>query len=99
MMITLHPRGPFSLTAAATFVEGFPGTQADRSPAALRYPWGGGGGWRTVQATLHQDDSAVHAELDGPLAAELARRARRDLEQMLCLDIDGTGFTALGEHD
>lgn len=39
MPITLYPSGPFSLTASASFIEGFPGTQADRSPEALRYAW------------------------------------------------------------
>src|ERR1700722_17007694 len=98
-MITLHPRGPFSLSAAATFVEGFPGTQAERAPQALRYAWAVDGDWRTVQATVRQDDHAVHAELAGRRAAQLAHRAARDLELMLCLDVDGSGFIALGEHD
>jgi DNA-3-methyladenine glycosylase II len=97
--ISLHPRGPFSLTAAATFVEGFPGTQAQRPPQALRYAWAVDGDWRTVQATLREDDHAVHAELAGRPPAELTRRAARDLEQMLCLDVDGSGFAALGKHD
>jgi hypothetical protein len=97
--ITLHPRGPFSLSAAATFVEGFPGTQAERPPQALRYAWAVDGDWRTVQVTVRQDDQAVHAELASRPAAPLARRAARDLEQMLCLDVDGSGFTALGERD
>jgi DNA-3-methyladenine glycosylase II len=97
--ITLHPRGPFSLTAAATFVEGFPGTEAERPPRALRYAWAVDGDWRTVQATVRQDDHAVHAELADRPAAPLARRAARDLEQMFCLDVDGSGFAALGEDD
>lgn len=99
MTITLHPRGPFSLTAAARFVEGFPGTQAERSSEALRYAWAVDGDWRTVRVTVRQDDQAVHAELAGRPAASLARLAARDLEQILCLDVDGSGFTALGEHD
>ena len=99
MRITLHPRGPFSLAAAATFVEGFPGTQAERPPQALRYAWAVDGDWRTVQATLRQDDHAVHAELAGRPAAQLARWAARDLEQMLCLDVDGSRFSALGQRD
>jgi len=98
-MITLHPRGAFSLTAAARFVEGFPGTRADRAPETLRYAWAVDGDWRTVQATLHQDEHAVHADLTGRPTASLGRLAARDLEQMLCLDIDGTGFAALGDHD
>jgi hypothetical protein len=92
MTITLHPHGPFSLTASATFIEDFPGARADRPPAALRYAWAVDGDRRTVQATLRQDDDAVHAELNGRPAALLAQRAARDLEQMLCLDVDGTGF-------
>ncbi len=99
MTITLHPRGPFSLTAAATFVEAFPGSQAERPPQALRYAWAVDGDWRTVQATVRQDDHAVRAELAGRPAAQLTRRAARDLKLMLCLDVDGSGFTVLGEHD
>ena len=99
MTITLHPRGPFSLSAAATFIEGFPGTQAQRPPEALRYAWAVDGDWRTVQVTVRQDDHAVHAELAGRPAAALAHLAARDLGQMLCLDVDGAGFVALGEHD
>jgi DNA-3-methyladenine glycosylase II len=97
--ITFHPRGPFSLTAAARFVEDFPGTQGERPPEALRYAWAVDGDWRTVQATVRQDNNAVHAELTGQPPAQLTCRAARDLEQMLCLDVDATGFSALGKHD
>jgi DNA-3-methyladenine glycosylase II len=97
--ITLHARGPFSLTAAATFIEGFPGTQAERPPEALRYAWAVDGDWRTVQATVRQDTNAVHAELTGQPPTQLTRRAARDLEQMLCLDVDATDFAALGRQD
>ncbi|HTW43413.1 MAG TPA: hypothetical protein VMD79_13980 [Solirubrobacteraceae bacterium] len=96
MTITLRPRGPFSLTAAAIYIEGFPGTQADRTPAALRYAWAADGDWHTVQATLRQDKETVHIELAGRPATQLRQRAARDLEQMLCLDVDGTGFVANG---
>jgi hypothetical protein len=72
--ITLHPRGPFSLTAAVTFVEGFPGTQADRAPQALRYAWAVDGDWRTVQVMLRQDERAVHAELTGRPASRSSAR-------------------------
>ncbi len=99
MRITFHPRGPFSLAAAARFVEGFPGTQAERPPKALRYAWAVDGDWRTVAATVRQDNKAVHAELTGRPPAQLTCRAARDLEQMLCLDVDATGFADLGRHD
>jgi DNA-3-methyladenine glycosylase II len=99
MAITFHPRGPFSLTAAAAFAEDFPGTRAERPPDALRHAWAVDGDWRTVQATLRQSDKAVHAELAGRPPAQLTRQAGRDLERVLCLDVDGTGFAALGERD
>lgn len=100
MHITLQPRGAFSLTAAATFVEGFPGTQAERPPEALRYAWAVDGDWRTVEVTLRQDDEdLVHAEITGRPPAGLASGVARDLERMLCLDVDGSGFTGLGERD
>lgn len=67
----MHPRGPFSLTAAVRFGEGLPGTRADRASKALRYAWAVDGDWRTVQVVLRQDDRAVHAELpaDPPLSS------------------------------
>ncbi len=99
MAISFHPRGPFSLTAAAAFAEDFPGTRAERPPEALRYAWAVDGDWRTVQATLRQSHKAVHAELADQPPAQLARPAARDLERMLSLDVDGTGFPALGERD
>ena len=99
MAITFHPRGPFSLTAAAAFAEDFPGTRTAQAPTQLRYAWAVDGDWRTVQVTVRQDEPAVHAELDHRPPADLARRAARDLEQILSLDVDGTGFAALGERD
>src|ERR1700733_1819800 len=99
MTITFHPLGPFSLTAAAAFAEDFPGTRAERPPKALRYAWAVDGDWRTVQVTVRQDDEVIHAELGDQPPADLARQAARDLERVLCLDVDGTGFAALGERD
>jgi len=99
MAITFHPRGSFSLTAAAGFAQEFPGTRAVGSPGELHYAWAVDGDWRTVQVTLRQDDAAVHGELGDHPPAELARKAARDLERILCLDVDGTGFTALADRD
>jgi 3-methyladenine DNA glycosylase/8-oxoguanine DNA glycosylase len=97
--IILRPRGPFSLTAAATYVEGFPGSRAERSADALRYAWAVDEDWRTVQATLRQDGETVRVELTGRPPAALVERAVDDLKQMLCLDVDGAGFAALGRSD
>src|ERR1700733_15751849 len=99
MTITFHPLGPFSLTAAAAFAEDFPGTRAERPPKALRYAWAVDGDWRTVQVTVCQDEEAIHAQFGDQPPPDLAREAARDLERVLCLDVDGTGFAALGERD
>jgi DNA-3-methyladenine glycosylase II len=99
MTITLRPRGPFSLAMAAVFAEDFPGTRAERPPEALQYAWAVDGDWRSVRVTLRQDGEAIHAELDNRPSTDLARKAARDLEQILCLDVDGTGFAAIAERD
>ena len=110
----LTPRGPFSLAAAAAFAEGFPGTGAGGTGAGgtgaggadsagadveLRFSWAVDGDWRTVTATVAQRGGAVTAAFAGPPPPELAARARRDLERILSLDVDGTGFAAVGERD
>jgi hypothetical protein len=61
-VITFHPLGQFSLTAAAALAEDFPGTRAEGPPKALRYAWAFDGDWRTVQVRVRQDDEAIHAE-------------------------------------
>ena len=99
MAIELHPLGPFSLTAAAAFADEFPGTRTEAEPDTLRYAWAVDGDWRTVRVTVRQEDEAVHAELGDQPPADLACRAARDLERILSLDVDGTGFAALSERD
>lgn len=99
MTFTLTPQGEFSLAAAAGFAEGFPGTEAERPPDQLRFAWAVDDDWRTVAVTLREHDGAVHGALDGAPAPDLARRARRDVERILSLDVDGRAFTALAERD
>src|SRR3954464_15141486 len=103
MTLTLEPRGPFSLGAAAAFAEGFPGTEADRPAGDLRFAWAIDDDWRTVTATVSQHGDEVNVELDGSPAAELGQRAGRDVARILSLDGDGDGdgdgFSAVGERD
>lgn len=99
MAFTLHARGEFSLAAAATFAEGFPGTQADRAATGLRFAWAVDDDWCTVRATVRAHGAAIRAELDSTPPADLARRARRDAARIFCLDVDGSGFAVLGERD
>lgn len=99
MTFVLRPQGPFSLAAAGAFAEGFPGTDAERAQGGLRFAWAVDDDWRTVAVTLHQADATVRGELEGTPPVDLSRRARRDVEQILSLDVDGRGFASLGERD
>ena len=99
MAFTLHPRGAFSLDAAARFAAGFPGTEVDRPEAEVRFAWAVDDDWRTVEVVLREQRDAVRGELSGDPPPELARAARRDVERILCLDVDGSRFAALGDHD
>jgi len=99
MGFILRPRGPFSLAAAATFAEGFPGSRADRPPDEMRFAWAVDDDWRTVVATVRQQGDTVCVDLDGGPPSDLARRAHRDVERLLSLDVDASGFPALGERD
>ncbi len=100
MALRLRARGPFSLARAAAFAEGFPGFSARTAGEELRLAWAVDGDWRTISARVRQPGArTVLAELDGDPPAGLARRARRDLERILCLDVDGAGFPARGGRD
>ena len=100
MAFTLRPRGPFSLAAAASFAEGFPGTDAQHAHNELQFAWPVDEDWRTVAVALRQSgEGVVRGELAGTPPSGLARRARGEVEQILSLDVDGEGFIALGDRD
>ncbi|GAB3586306.1 DNA-3-methyladenine glycosylase [Amycolatopsis endophytica] len=93
--------GPFDLTAAAGFLEGFaPASRPDAAgdPGVLRLAFPMPGSWRHTGVRVRQrapgslEVSVVtgHAEV-----AEVARQVQR----ILSLDVDGAGFTAVGERD
>ena len=101
------PRGPFSLAASIRFLEGF-------TPAAYAGPEGAGpgdaalklafpmeGSWQTVGVRVRQDADNVTAEIVSPSGAgpELVAELRPQVERILSLDVDGSGFAAVGERD
>ena len=98
MTVVLRPRGGFSLSAAATFAEGFPGTIATREKDGLRFAWAVDDDWRTAQVTLRQTPETVRGELHH-VSGDTAGRARDDVERILCLDVDGEGFSEVGRRD
>ncbi|MEA2311598.1 MAG: DNA-3-methyladenine glycosylase [Solirubrobacteraceae bacterium] len=90
---SISPRGPFSLAAAAEFLSGFP--PADRPDAAE--------GPELTLAFLRDDFSGAAAvtlrERDGEIAGEGDDAVRAQAARMLSLDLDGSGYPAVGERD
>jgi DNA-3-methyladenine glycosylase II len=96
--LTLDPRGPFSLAAAAEFLERFApgGSAAADDGRGLRLAFAVEGGWETVGVRVMQAGDALRADVFGEadpdaVAAQLAR--------LLSADVDAGGFTAVGARD
>jgi DNA-3-methyladenine glycosylase II len=105
---TLVPRGPFSLAASIAFLEGFTPAwyssawQPGPADTALEIAFPVEGSWRTVGVRARQDgDGAVTAEIVSPAepGPDLVAEVRPQLERILSLDVDGSGFAAVGERD
>lgn len=94
----ITPRGPYSLAASTKFLEGF-------SPAA--YESGGDsemlslafvvdGGDDVAGVSLHEEGGVVVGEVFGASDPDIVQR---QVARILSLDIDGSGFPAVGERD
>lgn len=94
-------RGPFSLAASTRFLEGFaparyrPGT-GEPGGARLRLAFPVEGTWQTAGVAVTQPGGGtVTAEVTGPAPPGL----RDQLARILSLDVDGSGFAAVGQRD
>ena len=105
---TLVPRGPFSLAASIAFLEGFTPAwySSDWSPdpadKVLELAFPVEGSWRTAGVRARQDNGgAVTAEIVSPAepGPDLVAEIRPQVERILSLDVDGSGFLAVGERD
>jgi DNA-3-methyladenine glycosylase II len=102
---TMVPRGPFSLAASIRFLEGFtPAAHCGPDPttaAALELAFPVESSWRTAGVRVRQDPGGVRAEIVSPGAPEpgLVAAVHRQVERILSLDVDGSGFPAAGERD
>jgi DNA-3-methyladenine glycosylase II len=112
---TMAPRGPFSLASSIRFLEGFapaaytappaPSSSPTPSPwprdAVLELAFAVEGGWETTGVRVRQDGADVTAEVVSPESpgAELMTAVRAQVERILSLDVDGSGFPAVGERD
>jgi DNA-3-methyladenine glycosylase II len=99
---TLEALGPFSLAASTRFLEGFTPagyTEAAGQPLELAFP--AEGSWQTAGVVVREHPRGVAGQIVSPPAPEpeLATAIRSQLARILSLDVDGSGFPALGERD
>ncbi len=98
----LVPRGPFSLAASIRFLEGFtPAWYSSPADAELELAFAVEGSWRTVGVRVNQAGAEVTATIVSPArpGADLVAEVRPQVERILALDVDGSGFPAVGERD
>jgi DNA-3-methyladenine glycosylase II len=99
---TLVPRGPFSLAASIRFLEGFtPAWYSSPADGGLELAFPAEGSWRTVGVRVSQAGDEVNAEIVSPAepGGDLVAEVRPQVERILSLDVDGSGFAAVGERD
>lgn len=102
--ITLTPRGPFSLAASTRFWEGFgPARYRGPSDGVLRMSFpveAQGDAWPVVGLAVRQRaDGTVVADFDEQPSPDVRARAAAQLARILSLDVDGSGFAAVGAGD
>jgi DNA-3-methyladenine glycosylase II len=96
--LTIEPRGPFSLRAAAQFAFGPTEGHAPAFDGVMRlaFPIDGGDGYAGVVARQPREHGAVECELHG---GGDAAPIERQLARVLSLDHDGEAFLEVGGRD
>jgi DNA-3-methyladenine glycosylase II len=92
----MSARGPFSLAAAARFQETFPAFQGGDDDARLDLAFTADDEWTPVGVRVTADLRARVVVNPGGVPAE---RIRAQVERILSLDADGTGFAETGARD
>jgi len=98
----LAARGPFSLAASTRFLEGFAPagyTGAAGRPLEMAFPVEGT--WQTVGVRVREHPDGAQCEVLSPATPgrELLAALRTQVARSLSLDVDGSGFAAVGERD
>jgi DNA-3-methyladenine glycosylase II len=94
----MRARGPFSLTAAARFTEGFPAGQGgDNARLDLAFP--ADNDWTTVGVRVSEDRTGLLADIVANPGAVPLGQIHDQVERILSLDVDGTDFPAVAERD
>lgn len=99
---TLTAQGPFALASSITFLEGFtPASYDGTSDRALELAFPAEGDWQTVGVRVRAQPNGVSCEIVSPQAPgrKLSEAVRAQVARILSLDVDGSGFPAVGERD
>ncbi|HET7479572.1 MAG TPA: hypothetical protein VFJ72_08680 [Rubrobacteraceae bacterium] len=93
----LHPVGPYSLAASTKFLEDFtPAAYEGNEPGHLHMAFVADGREEAAGVCLRSEGGAVVGEVYGEADFEVVRR---QVERILSLDVDGSGFPEVGERD
>ena len=95
----MRPRGPYSLAAAARFVEGFPAGQGGGAGPRLDLAFPAEGGGTTLGVRVTEDAGGLLADVVANPGRLPAADVQRQVERILSLDVDGTGFPDVGMRD
>jgi len=99
---TLRPRGPYALAASTAFLEGFAPATYEGEPGVLRLAFvadpafAPGGAERAVGVVARPAGEEIAVEVFGDTEPAAIRA---QVARILSLDIDGSGFAAVGERD
>jgi DNA-3-methyladenine glycosylase II len=93
---SMSARGPFSLAAAARFQEAFPAFQGGDDAARLDLAFTADDDWTPVGVRVTGDLRGRVVANPGDVPVE---RIRAQVERILSLDADGTGFAEAGVRD
>jgi DNA-3-methyladenine glycosylase II len=99
---TLTARGPFALASSATFLEGFtPASFAPAADRALELAFPVEGDWQSVGVRVREHPHGVTGEIlsPSPPGRKLSEAVRAQVARILSLDVDGSGFPAVGARD
>ncbi|MCA2223376.1 DNA-3-methyladenine glycosylase family protein [Nonomuraea aurantiaca] len=93
---TLTAEGPFDFGASLRFVEDWPATSALPSDGrALRFAYCAESDWLPIGVTVTGAPGGVAVETTRPAGPGI----RGEVARILSLDVDGAGFSRLGEDD
>ena len=93
----LSPNGPFSLAASTRFLEGFaPAALGQQAEGRLNLAFCLEGSWEPVGVEIWQDGDLVVGRYTGQAPA---KTVAENVARILSLDVDGSGFDAVGARD